>query len=151
MKKLIVLPLLLFSLFALSQPFVKMGIGLANGLTNDIDAGYQFDIKNAPYTYQASFGIIYIPVIEKSIFNVKYGVLLNDNLNVHAGMGLVNHTTLVDDNFRTVAYGTPILGGEYNFIPKKPYPYNFYTGIDFFDLTMQLKFGIKFMYRTTKK
>ena len=47
-------------------------------------------------------------------------MLLNDNLNVHAGMGLVNHTTIVDDNFRTVAYGTPILGGEYNFIPKKP-------------------------------
>lgn len=147
MKKLILLPLLLISLFSFSQPLVKMGIGFSNGLTNDVDAGYQFTIKDAPYEYQASLGVIYIPAIEKSIFNIKYGVLLNDHLNVHAGMGLVNHTRVVDNNFRVSAYGTPILGAEYNFIPKKPYPYNLYTGLDFFDLSMQLKFGIKFIYK----
>lgn len=151
MKKLILLPLLLISLFSFSQIYTKIGVGLSNGLTNELEGGYQFNIKDAPYSYQASFGVIYLPIANKTFLNLKYGVLLNDNITVHAGMGLMNRTYRdIDDDFRVSTYGSPIIGGEYNFVNKKSSLYHFYTGLDFFDLSAQLKFGIRFSYRTKK-
>lgn len=125
-----------------SQITIKSGIGLASsnpiGIVSELDAGVIH--KNSQLTAGWQFN----PTINKTVYNIKYGYWYK-SFTITGGVGLVNHFVNIANSSYVYAYGTPIIGVEYNTKEFTKHS-RVYFGIDVVDKTVLAKIGIKLIY-----
>lgn len=143
MSRIIVTLLLCFSFFnSYPQFLLKAGVGPASskpiGIITEVDGGYGKD------DHQITIGYQFNPQISKTIFSIQYGYWYN-NFTFHGGVGLVNRIINRSNDYYVRAYGTPIIGADYNF-KEFAQRSRLYVGADVVDKTLNLKFGIKVFY-----
>lgn len=154
MKKGLIASLFVFlSTFSIAQIGVNIGIGpvYANkssvGMTSHVEAFYRFKaMQEFPqFQQQATFGFMYSPFNEKSIYSAKYGIAW-ENIVMNFGAVLINQDLYTNEGSHYMrVHKTFLTGVEYNLKRKKPTDPYLYIGGDYVDKDFYLKFGIKFV------
>lgn len=146
MKNIILFSLLILLGFniAHSQAFIKFGIigSSTYGVGTDLDISYKTKSETGN-KFVVSSGILLDVKNDDVYFNSKIGFILNNQFQFMTGVVYVNPST---DN-KSKVYTTYIISIEYNFKYIKISRGNWFTGVDFIQNKLFIKFGCKYYFK----
>lgn len=142
MKKILFVLLICSAIQSNAQLFLKGGLAPALYAGEPAIGGEAEVGIKSPGNLQLSIGLTSLPFADKAWLYTKAGILIGERFTVNAGSALINVTT---DDPRKMRM-TYIAGFEYNFEYSERANGRFYTGLDFSQNTVFLKFGLKWNY-----
>lgn len=147
MKKFLIL--LLLPVFAKSQ-IISGDVGMATNFTPRFSFAPNLYVQHHLKKDYIGMGVIFDPARQRETYVARYGTYLNKRFYFNSGIGFVNDYSKVQDNANRT-FRTYLIGVDYIWKKKTPDQlFNFYSGFDFTDEIVYLKFGVKFGHEKRK-